>query len=110
MRLSNVVLAALVTLVASTEAVAASGTSVQAKTFIEPHGAVDPVPDDRRFLRIHGVDPATEERALLGAGAVEKMKQKLFKLKMKLAMPRIKKAVTNFLTDVLTAVRKGFLR
>ncbi|KAG7381775.1 hypothetical protein PHYPSEUDO_005657 [Phytophthora pseudosyringae] len=81
MRLSYVVLATVVALAASTEAVATAD--------IEGH----------RFLRVHkhANAAATEERGLPMAARI---KEKIFKLQMKMAMPGIKKILEGVLKDL----------
>ncbi|EGZ16623.1 hypothetical protein PHYSODRAFT_285815 [Phytophthora sojae] len=100
MRLSSVVLATIVTLLASTNA-------VEVKNSIDSLNVAGPAVGEQRFLRVHKGHASTqnkelaltEERAMLTA--VTKVKDKLFKLKMKIAMPSIKKLLEGVVKDIL---------
>ncbi|ETP34600.1 hypothetical protein F442_17082 [Phytophthora nicotianae P10297] len=84
---------------ASTEAMVITANSVQTKTSIFSLNAVNPNIEDRRFLRAHksAVTAADEERGLPTAAGI---KEKFFKLKMKIAMPDIKKVLENVVSGI----------
>ncbi|POM73312.1 Putative RxLR effector [Phytophthora palmivora] len=92
MRLSYVVFASVLSLVASTEGAAIAGNFIPAKTSSD----FNPIVEDHRFLRTHET-AVTEER---GLPTTSRLKEKLFKLQLKIAMPSIKKVLTNVIEGI----------
>ncbi|KAG3113274.1 hypothetical protein PI125_g7479 [Phytophthora idaei] len=88
MRLSYVVLATVLVLAASTEAVVTTTNSV------------NPAIEDHRFLRVQKNvgTAADEERGLPKAAEI---KEKIVKLNLKIAMPGIKKVLAGIVKDLL---------
>ncbi|KAJ8577440.1 hypothetical protein ON010_g1767 [Phytophthora cinnamomi] len=105
----RLILATVVTLLTSTNAVVTAGTSVKIKASIDSLNVVGATSGEQRLLRIHKSDSSTqiaksgglaltEERTL---PAVTKMKQKIFRLKMKVVMPSIKKILQDVVESLI---------
>ncbi|EEY60581.1 secreted RxLR effector peptide protein, putative [Phytophthora infestans T30-4] len=97
MHLSYVVLVAIVALSASTEVTrTALANSVQTKT--STISLYSPTTESYRFLRARKNEDASDEER--GISNVARIKEKIFKLKMKIAMPSIKKVLAGVVGDL----------